>query len=83
MTESGTPLSEAVYIQIAERLKGAVFLAVLEELEEQIAKPEAIDLGAREAFAFGNGPIEMMRSIPEQELTRLVDLVRTPHVALS
>ncbi|MFV1602731.1 MULTISPECIES: 3-hydroxyacyl-CoA dehydrogenase family protein [unclassified Phaeobacter] len=76
LSDCGTPLSETACRQISDRLKGAVFLAVQEELNEEIAEPEAIDLGARKAFAFAKGPVEMMRTLDEHALKRLFDLVR-------
>ena len=59
-------------LKIGDRLKGAVFLAVREELEENIAKPEAIDIGARKAFAFAKGPVEMMNAMPSDEVESLI-----------
>ncbi|WP_053006158.1 3-hydroxyacyl-CoA dehydrogenase [Kiloniella spongiae] len=57
---------------VADRLRGAVFFAVQEELNENIAKPEDIDLGARSAFGFNKGPVKMMDELSNEEVVRLI-----------
>ncbi|MBG6142666.1 3-hydroxybutyryl-CoA dehydrogenase [Labrenzia sp. EL_142] len=76
MSSANAPLDENTVRRIGDRLKGAVFLAVLEELEERVATPEAIDNGARKAFTFARGPVELMHLSGEQEVRRLVELVK-------
>ena len=72
----GTGIDVRARTLIGDRLKGAVFLAVLEELAEQVAAPEAIDMGARKAFTFTKGPVEMMREEGEAKVKHLVRLVQ-------
>ncbi|WP_282606225.1 3-hydroxyacyl-CoA dehydrogenase family protein [Pelagibius sp. Alg239-R121] len=62
--------------RIGDRLKGAIFLSVLEELTEQVAAPKDIDMGARRAFTFAKGPVEMMREEGAAKVKRLVCLVQ-------
>ena len=76
LSETAAPLTAEAHRDIADRLKGAVFLAVREELAENIANPEATDLGARKAFAFARGLVEMMSDIAESEVERLVAQVQ-------
>ena len=48
---------------IADRLLGAVFLALLEALDETVAAPDEIDLGARLALKFGKPPCALMDTL--------------------
>lgn len=80
LTKSETPLTATAQTEISNRLKGAVFLAVQEELNEEIARPEAIDLGAQKASAFAKGPIEMMSELGSREVGRLVELAQQSDV---
>lgn len=48
---------------IAERLQGATFLPVLEELDEEVASPADIDRGASVALKFGRPPCALMDSL--------------------
>ncbi|WP_421706514.1 3-hydroxyacyl-CoA dehydrogenase family protein [Algihabitans sp.] len=57
---------------IAERLLGATFLPVLEELDEEVAGPADIDMGAEVALRFGRQPCELMDSLGRVEVERLV-----------
>jgi 3-hydroxybutyryl-CoA dehydrogenase len=57
---------------IADRLLGAVFLPVLEELDEDVASPADIDMGAEVALRFGRQPCELMDSLGQAEVERLV-----------
>ncbi|WP_119166198.1 3-hydroxyacyl-CoA dehydrogenase family protein [Algihabitans albus] len=57
---------------IAERLLGATFLPVLEELDEDVAGPGDIDMGAEVALRFGRQPCELMDSLGRAEVERLV-----------
>ena len=76
LTDDAQALTTTAQTEIGDRLKGAVFLAVREELDENIARPEAIDIGARKAFAFAKGPVEMMSELWSREVDRLVDLAQ-------
>lgn len=57
---------------IADRLMGALFLALLQELDEDVASPADIDLGARHAFKFGKPPCTLMDSLGADEVGRVV-----------
>ncbi len=57
---------------IAERLLAATFLPVLEELDERVASPADIDMGAEVALRFGRQPCELMDALGRAEVERLV-----------
>lgn len=57
---------------VADRLLGATFLALLQELDEDVASPADIDLGARHAFKFGKPPCALMDALGRAEVERLV-----------
>lgn len=76
LERSPAPLDQQAHRVIAERLQGAVFCAIQEELAETIVEPAALDLGAKKAFAFQIGPVEMMNAMDKAEVDRLIDLVR-------
>jgi 3-hydroxybutyryl-CoA dehydrogenase len=57
---------------VADRLLGATFLALLQELDEDVASPADIDLGARHAFKFGKPPCALMDVLGRAEVERLV-----------
>lgn len=58
-----TPPDAARDKAIADRLLGAAFLALLQELDETVAAPDEIDLGARLALKFGKPPCALMDSM--------------------
>jgi 3-hydroxyacyl-CoA dehydrogenase len=57
---------------IADRLWGAMFLPVLQELDEEVASPAEIDMGAGLALRFGKAPCTAMDTMGEAEVTRLI-----------
>jgi 3-hydroxybutyryl-CoA dehydrogenase len=57
---------------IADRLEGALFLALLQELDEDVATPVDIDLGARHAFKFGKPPCGLMDSMGAVAVEKVV-----------
>ena len=59
--------------RIAERLWGATFLAVLQELDEEVAAPTEIAMGAGLALRFGKAPCTTMDAMGREEVTRLID----------
>lgn len=67
-----TPLDPAAEAEVAARLRAAVFLPVLEELAEDVARPEDIDTGARLALRFGRPPVALMREAGEARVRELV-----------
>jgi 3-hydroxybutyryl-CoA dehydrogenase len=57
---------------IADRLWGSAFLAVLQELDEAIATPADIDMGAGLALRFGKAPCAAMDGFGRDEVARLI-----------
>ncbi|WP_127115866.1 3-hydroxyacyl-CoA dehydrogenase family protein [Shimia sediminis] len=68
-------LDPAAAAAISDRLRGAIFYAVLDEIAEGVATAEDIDTGAEKAFTFASGPVKMMRNLGFEETTRLLGLV--------
>lgn len=66
---SGSAESDAV---IADRLRAATFFPVLQELDEDVATPADIDMGAGLALRFGKAPCELMDSLGKDEVARIV-----------
>jgi 3-hydroxybutyryl-CoA dehydrogenase len=59
---------------IAERLMGATFLPVLQELDEKVASPGDIDMGATLALKFGKPPCAVMDALGGDEVARLIEV---------
>lgn len=57
---------------ILDRLWGATFLPVLQELDEDVAKPAEIDMGAGLALRFGKAPCATMDTMGRAEVERLI-----------
>jgi 3-hydroxybutyryl-CoA dehydrogenase len=57
---------------IGDRLLGATFLPVLQELDEDVASPADIDLGAALALRFGKPPCALMDTLGADEVERVV-----------
>lgn len=57
---------------IADRLLGATFLPVLQELDEEVASPADIDMGAELALKFGKPPCALMDKLGGDEVARVV-----------
>ncbi len=57
---------------IGERLLAATFLPILQELDEEVATPADIDLGAREALKFAQPPCGLMDRLGPAEVARLI-----------
>lgn len=71
MGDSGD-LDPARRAAIADRLRLGCFLPVLQELDEEVAAPEDIDLGAREALRFSRPPCALMDELGPAEVERIV-----------
>lgn len=77
------PLDAAVAATIRDRLRAAVFLPVLEALDEAVAAPVDIDRGARDALKMAQAPCALMDALGRGEVARLVGaLARSHGVAL-
>ncbi len=72
--EIGTPgeISAERRAIIRDRLRLGVLLAVLQELDEEVASPADIDLGAREALKFAKPPCALMDELGRAEVERIV-----------
>lgn len=57
---------------IADRLRAAVFFPVLQELDEDVASPADIDMGAGLALRFGKTPCALMDALGRDEVARIV-----------
>lgn len=57
---------------IADRLRRGVFLPALQELDEDVADPAVIDLGAREALKLENPPCALMDELGREEVARII-----------
>jgi len=66
--DSGRSENDAL---VADRLRGATFLPILEELDEGVAEPADIDMGAKTALRFA-GPCKQMDELGKGEVERLI-----------
>jgi enoyl-CoA hydratase / 3-hydroxyacyl-CoA dehydrogenase len=66
-------VESALELEIKDRLLGILFSQSVDILDRNIGNAEDLDLGCRLAFAFKQGPLELMRSIGEQECTRILE----------
>lgn len=76
-------LDAALAATICDRLRAAVFLPVLEALDEAVAAPVDIDRGARDALKMARAPCALMDALGRTEVERLIAaLARTHGVAV-
>jgi len=66
-------LDSSLEQEIKDRLLGILFSQSVDILDREIGNPEDLDLGSRLAFAFKQGPLELMREIGEKECTRILN----------
>ncbi len=59
--------------EIKDRLLGILFSQSVDILDRGIGTAEDLDLGSRLAFAFKQGPLELMRETGEPECTRILE----------
>lgn len=69
---SGSPESDAI---IADRLRAGALFPVLQELDEGVATPADIDMGAGMALRFGKTPCALIDELGRDEVKRIVSLV--------
>lgn len=69
---NGKPENDGI---IADRLRAATFFPVLQEIDEDVASAADIDMGAGLALRFGKAPCELMDSLGQDEVRRIVSLV--------
>lgn len=72
IAEGSVALAPDAEKTIADRLRMATFLPVLQAIEEDVAAPEAFDQGARLALRFGKPPVALMRELGREAVTALV-----------
>ena len=70
--EAPAPDADADAI-IADRLWGATFLPILQELDEAVATPADIDMGAALALRFGKAPCTTMDEMGRDEVARIIN----------
>ena len=58
---------------IGERLQIACFYPILQALDEEVAKPAAFDLGAKQALKFGIGPCELMDRLGKDKVQAMLE----------
>ncbi len=66
---------EATDQTIADMLRAAVFFPILQEIDEDVADPADIDMGAALALRFGKEPCRLMDELGRDEVRRLVALI--------
>lgn len=59
--------------RIRDRLRGILFSQTVDIVDRNIGTPADHDLGCRLAFAFRQGPLEMMRELGPAECRRILD----------
>lgn len=72
IADPAPPLDPAADQAIATRLRAAVFLPVLQLLDEGIAEPPAVDLGARTALRWGDPPAATMDRLGRDAVASLL-----------
>ena len=65
-------LNEEIASQIIGRLWGAIFLPILQELDEEVASPSEIDMGAGLALRFGTPPCAAMDKFGQAKVKNLI-----------
>ncbi len=79
------PMAPEKAAKVADHLLGGTFLPILEALDEEVASPADIDMGAEQALKFGKPPCRLMDSLGRDEVARLIGplcqryQVATPH----
>ncbi|KAF0677202.1 3-hydroxyacyl-CoA dehydrogenase family protein [Profundibacterium mesophilum] len=81
IAEAPSRIDAQTHAQIAARLRGATFLSILEALDEEVAEPDAFDLGAERALRFGLPPVAQMRRLGREETSALARRVADAHGA--
>jgi 3-hydroxybutyryl-CoA dehydrogenase len=77
--EGEPPPAQAVPPGLVDRLRGAVFIAVLELLDEAVATPADIDDGARLALRFARPPCALMDELGAARVAALVQPLLSRH----
>jgi 3-hydroxybutyryl-CoA dehydrogenase len=67
------PVDEVQLQAMIDRIRGATFLAVLQELDEGVADPRTIDTGAKLALKFSRLPCELMDSLGRSAVAALIE----------
>jgi len=70
--ENAPPLTGAARADVADRLRAATFLPVLELLAEGVTTADGVDLGATMALRWDHPPCRMMDDLGRAEVERMV-----------
>lgn len=73
IADPAPPLPPERAAQAADRLRAACFLPILQLVQEGIAEPAAVDLGARIALRWDDPPVAQMGRLGDAGLARLLD----------
>ena len=65
-------VSDTLGAEIRDRLLGVLFSQTVDILDRDIGAAADLELGCRLAFAFRQGPLELMRELGEKESTRIL-----------
>ena len=65
-------VSETLSAEIRDRLLGVLFSQTVDILDRDIGAAADLELGCRLAFAFRQGPLELMRELGEKESERIL-----------
>ena len=63
---------QALAVEIRDRLLGVMFSQTVDILDRGIGSAADLELGCRLAFAFRQGPLELMRDLGEEESERIL-----------
>ena len=63
---------ESLAAEIRDRLLGVLFSQTVDILDRDIGAAADLELGCRLAFAFKQGPLELMRALGDKESTRIL-----------
>ncbi|NJL07038.1 MAG: hypothetical protein HC900_01325 [Methylacidiphilales bacterium] len=66
------PFNETRHAAMVGRIRGAAFLAILQELDQDVAAPSAIDTGAKLAFKFSHPPCALMDTLGRATVEALI-----------
>jgi 3-hydroxyacyl-CoA dehydrogenase len=77
--EGEPPPPEAVPPGLVDRLRAAVFLPVLQLLDEDVAQPGDIDVGAALALRFGEPPCALMDRLGRAQVAALLQPLMAVH----
>ena len=66
-------VDSSLALEIRDRMLGILLSQSVDILDREIGNAEDLDLGCRLAFAFKQGPLQLMRDLGEEECSRILD----------